>query len=266
MFANLKKPKSLTQYKLMRGVTDFGNLNQFNLYESGYSFLIVCQIPKFMETLANQNTDFKNLVDNYVHILEYEFRGLDGIENITSDTLEITDGISNLNMISKVTEQSASTVSMRFFEKSGSSITKFHEAFLHGIKDPRTQIKRYHGLIDSGALEAGYENEVFTFLYFVTDNTATQIEKAYLLLSAQPTSAETSIYNSEKGSIENKEITVEFNCYPVKGEKIYEKAKQMLDWMNNKENTNKLIVDSNNFEYTGINKVPVPAKSNGVVE
>ena len=262
MFENLKKPRNLTQYKLMRGVTDFGNLNQFNLYESGYSFLIVCQVPKFMEVLGSENSDFQDLLDNYTHILEYEFRGLDGLENITSDTLEITDGISTLNMISKVTEQSASTISMRFFEKSGSAITKFHEAFLHGIKDPKTQIKRYHGLIDSGKLEDGYENEIFTFLYFVTDNTATQIEKAYLLLSAQPTTAETSIYNSEKGAIENKEISVEFNCYPVKGEKIYQKAKQMLDWMNNSENPDKLIVDSNNFEYSGIEKINVPKTNN----
>lgn len=258
MFDNLKKPRNLTQYKLMQGVTDFGNLNQFNLYESGYSFLVVCQVPKFMEVLASENSSFQDLLDNYVHILEYEFRGLDGLENITSETMELTNGISTLNMISKVTEQSASTVSMRFFEKSGSAITKFHEAYLQGIKDPKTQIKHYHGLISSGKLEAGFENEVFMFLYFVTDNTATEIEKAYLLLSAQPTTAETSIYNSEKGQIENKEISVEFNCFPVKGEKIYEKAKQMLNWMNNSENPNKLVVDSNNFEYSGIDKVTIP--------
>lgn len=258
MFENLKKPRNLTQYKLMQGVTDFGNLNQFNLYESGYSFLVVCQVPKFMEVLASENSDFQDLLDNYVHILEYEFRGLDGIENITSETMELTNGISNINMISKVTEQSASTISMRFFEKSGSAITKFHEAFLQGIKDPKTQIKHYHGLIESGKLEAGFENEVFMFLYFVTDNTAREIEKAYLLLSAQPTTAETSIYNSEKGTIENKEISVEFNCFPVKGEKVYEKAKQMLNYMNNSENPNKLVVNSNNFEYTGIDKVTIP--------
>lgn len=260
MFSNLKKPRNLTQYKLMQGVTDFGNLNQFNLYETGYSFLVVCQVPKFMELLAAENSDFKDLLDNYVHILEYEFRGLDGLDNITTDTLEITNGISNLNLISKVNEQSASQVSMRYFEKSGSVITKFHEAYLQGIKDPKTQIKHYHGLIESGKLEAGYENEVFMFLYFVTDNTAREIEKAYLLLSAQPTSAETSIYNSEKGSIENKEITVEFNCFPVKGEKVYEKAKQMLNWMNNSENPNKLVVNSDNFAYSGIDKVTIPKK------
>lgn len=260
MFGNLKKPRNLTQYKLMQGVTDFGNLNQFNLYETGYSFLVVCQVPKFMEVLAAENSDFKNLLDNYVHVLEYEFRGLDGLENITSETLELTNGISNLNVISKVVEQSASTVSMRFFEKSGSLITKFHEAFLQGIKDPKTQIKHYHGLIESGKLEAGYENEVFMMLYFVTDNTATEIEKAYLLLSAQPTTAETSIYNSEKGSIENKEISVEMNCFPVKGDEVSAKAKQMLAWMNNSENPNKLVVNSDNFKYNGVDKVTIPKR------
>lgn len=261
MFDNLKQPVNLTQYKLMQGVTDFGNLAQFNLYESGYSFLVVVKMAKFMEVLAEENSGFRQLVDNYRHILEYEFRGLDGLENITSETLEITNGISNINIISKVNEQSASTVSMRFFEKSGSTITRFHEAYLQGIKDPKTQVKHYHGLIKSGKLEPGYENETFTFLYFVTDNTVTNIEKAYLLLSAQPTTAETSIYNSEKGSIENKEISVEYNCYPVKGELIYNKAKKVLDWMNNSENPNKLVVDSNNFNYTGIDSITVNGKA-----
>jgi len=256
MFSGTKQPRNLTQYKLMQGVTDFGNLAQFNNYETGYSFLIVCQVPKFLEMLASENTEYRNLLDNYTHILEYEFRGLDGIENITSETLDNTNGISTLNIISKVMEQSASQVQMRFFEKSGSTITKLHELFLTGIKDPRTQVKTYHGLIEQGKLEDGYENETFILLYGVTDNTFRKIEKSYLLLAGQPTTAETNIYNSEKGEIGNKELSVEFNCFPVKGEVIYQKAQAALDWMNSTENPNKITLDSSNFEYTGTQKIP----------
>ena len=256
MYDGLKEPRNLTEYKLMRGVTDFGNLHQFNMYETGYSFLVVCQIPKFMEMLASTDEKIQTIVDNFVHILEYEFKGLDGIEDLTTDTLDIADGISTLNLISKVNEQSASTVTMRFYEKSGSAITKFLETYLTGIKDSRTQIKNYHGLIRDGKLEAGYEHEIFTLLYFVTDNNATQIEKAYLLLSAQPNKAETSIYNSEKGTIENKELSLEFNCFPVKGESVYSSAKNVLDYMNSSKNPNRLTVDSTNFGYTGIERIP----------
>ena len=253
MFENLKTPKDITKYTLMRGVTDFGNLNQFDLYETGYSFLTIISVPKYLETLAEQDTNFGNLFKNYLHVLEYEFRGLDGIEDVTSDSIELTNGISQMNVISKVNQQSASQVSMRYFEKSGSVLTRVHETFLKGIKDPKTQFKHYHGLIDSGKLEPGYENEVFTFLYGVTDNTGRELEKAYLLLSAQPTKAETSMYNSEKGEIATKEVTCEFNCFPINGDTIDAKAKAYLDYLNTV-----ITKNSNNFGYTGIDKITVP--------
>ena len=255
MYDFLKKPRDITKYTLMRGVTDFGNLDQYNLFETGYSFLTIVSVPKWLETLASTDSNFATLFANYLHILEYEFRGLDGLEDITSDSLELTNGISTMNMISKVNQQSASQVSMRYFEKSGSVITRVHETFLKGIKDPRTQFKHYHGLIDSGALEAGYENEVFTFLYGVTDNTGTELEKAYLLLSAQPTKAETSMYVSEKGEIDKKEVTCEFNCFPITGNLVDQKAKAYLDYLNTV-----ITKDSSSFAYTGIDKVTVPKK------
>lgn len=261
MFENLKKPRNLTQYKLMQGVTDFGNLSQWNLYESGYSFLKVISVPRYVQMLADSNSDTKALLENYKHILEYEFRGLDGLDNITSETFELTNGISNINVISKTIMQSASTVSMRFFEKSGSPITRMHELFLTGIKDPRTLVKTYHGLIAAGKIEAGYENEIFSFLYFVTDNTATEIEKAYLLVAAQPTTAELNIYNSEKGTVEQKEITAEFNCFPITGALVNAKAKATLDWMNSDDNPDKLVTQYDNYKYTGIDDIDPKADS-----
>ena len=55
LFSNLKKCDDLKQYNLMYGVTDFSELEQFNMYESGYQFLKVIQIPKFIEELAKHN-------------------------------------------------------------------------------------------------------------------------------------------------------------------------------------------------------------------
>lgn len=259
MFNGLIDPRNYTDYTLMRGVTDFGNLKQYNLYESGYSFLVVVGVPTFLEKLADADDSYKKLLNIYTHVLENEFRGIDGLEDLSVDTIELTNGISTLNVISKVNMQSASTVSMRFFEKSGTPITRLHELYLKGLKDPRTQVKTYHGLIEGmvngkavPTLEAGYENEIFTFLYFVTDNTVTKVEKAYMLLAGQPTKAETSIFNSEKGSIETKEITAEFNCFPIVGDIVNAKAKLYLDYMNNPATpaSKKLIKSSDDFAYT----------------
>lgn len=256
MLKNVKQPKNLMQYSLMRGVTDYGNLAQFDLFEKGYSGLAVLARPKYIETLGSTDQEVRDLLENFCAILECEFRGLDGIPDITAEAGTITNGITELQIIQKVTEDTSIQVSMRFWEKSGSTITKFTEYYLRGIKDPKTQAKHYHGLIQAGILSGGYENEVFTLLYYVTDNTYLQLEKAYLLLDAQLVTAETSMYNSERGQIDFQEVTVTFNCFPVTGDDVNLGAKNIIDFLvSENAGSKRLILDSNNFKFTGIDKI-----------
>lgn len=255
MFDYLIQPKDITKYTLMRGVTDFGNLAQYNLYEKGYPFLVLISIPKFLELLAQKSDVYNNLITNYKHVLEYEFRGIDGLEDLTVDTNTLTNGINDVSIITKVNQQSNGSFSMRYFEKQGSLITKVHKLFLEGIKDSRSTAKHYHGLIRDGVLEAGYENEVFSFLYFVTDNTVQKVESAYLIVDGQPQSAETSMYNNEKGTIEFFETTVTMTGFPISNDLVDQKAKEVLDWMNNPSNPNQIVLDSNRFNYTGIDRI-----------
>ena len=240
----------------MRGAPDFANVEMWNEYESGYSYLVIVKIPTFLEKLRDKSSKYKNLIDGYLHVLEYEFKGLDGIENITSETGQIDTGISNLQFINKVNVQSSSTFSMRYTEKSGGLITRVHELFLTGIKDGRTQIKHYHGLLESEDIaEAGYENETFSFMYLVTDNTFKQLEKCYYIVAAQPTTANTEIYNSQKGEIEFKEVSVEFIGFPLTGAAIEAKGKAMLEWLTSPKNPNPYVINSNNFAYTGVKDI-----------
>ena len=206
---SVKQPKSITQYDLFRGVTDFGDLGQFDYYESGYSFLFVIQGAKFLNEYAvdaeenGYDKEFTSIYRNYMHMLEFEFLGLDGLDNMTSESMNISNGIDEMQLINKVKLQSAANISMRYKERSGGLITKFHSKFLSGIRDPRTGVKHYHGMIAKDKVKPGFENEVFTFLYVVTDNTTRNVEKAWLLVGAQPTTSEFNIYNSEKGNVEN---------------------------------------------------------------
>ena len=201
LFEHTKDFKDVTSYNLMRGVPDFGSLVQFNPYETGYAAFIVCRIPKFIEMLASKNTKYEQLVNNFVHIIEYEFKSFDGLQDINADTIQLGDDLNNINVINKVNMQSASEFTLTYDEKSGSPLTKFAKLYLTGIKDPRTQVKTYHGLIHSGAMEPGFENEVFTFLYIATDNTMREVEAAYLLIGCQLNSADTDMYNYTKGDI-----------------------------------------------------------------
>ena len=250
MFSSLMSTRDLSKFTLMRGVTDYANLEAYNLYESSYSFLVLVQVPEFMKKLCDQNSEYKKMFDTYCHILEYDFRGLSGIDNITAETGELTNGISNVEIINKVTMQAASSFTMRYFERHGSVITRTHELFLRGIKDPRTQVKHYNGLIPKGLMEPGYENEVFSFMYLVCDNTLMNREKCIYIVAAQPTGAQWDIYNSEKGSIEFKELDVEFKGYPIVGRKINEKGKEFLDWI--RQNTTWGEME---FNYTGVDNM-----------
>jgi len=218
-------PRNLTQYTAYRGVTDFSQIGQFNQYESGYQFLSVLQMPTFLE----KNASMDQMCKNFRHMLEFEFRGLDGLPDLQADTFEITDGINSQRMINKVTMETSTTVSMQYFEKAGGLITKFSEYYLTGIKDPKTQAKTYHGLIADNILPPGLENEIFTLMYYVTDNTMLRLERAVLLANCQLTRAELSMYNGSRDNISNKEMTIEFNCFPIYGYEVDKAAKYLLE-------------------------------------
>lgn len=256
IFANTKDFKDVTTYRLMRGVPDFGSLVQFNPYETGYAAFIICQMPRFMEVLSQNNASYNKLVSNWRHIIEYEFKSFDGLEGLTADTIQLGDDLNNINVISKVNMQSASEFSLTYDEKSGSPLTKFAKLYLTGIKDPRTQVKTYHGLIHEGLMEPGFENEVFTFLFITTDNTMREVENAVLLIGCQLNSADLDMYNYTKGDISKREVTVKFSGYPVQSTYINESATAMMKYLlSSAAGARRIVVNSDDYNYTGTEQI-----------
>ena len=257
MFTDLKTPRDLTGYTLFRGTTDFSQLQQFDLFESGYPYLIVVSVPDFLQKMADKDSDVAKLLNNYVHILEYEFRGFQsGLENLTGETSPINNGFSDMNVITKTTGQSAQTFSMNYYEKSGSTITKMHELYLRSIRDPGSGFKHYNGLIGFGAdqiqpSEAGFHKECFSFLYIHTDNTGMLVENATYIVGAMPTTSELSIYNGVKGDVQFHEIGAEFSGFPIRGKAVNERASAILNWMNNAANAKMVQRNSWDYKYDG---------------
>lgn len=247
----VKMPRSVSEYTLMKGVTDFSNLKQFDMFETGYSFLTVVSVPRFMQILASKDDNIRNLQEGMVHIMEGEFRGLTGIPDVVADAGTISNGANELQIVNNVTMDTSIQVSMSFWERSGSLITKYIEYYLTGIKDPYSKAKTYHGLIGSVVNEPGPDWEAFTFLYYVTDNTMRKVEKAYLLCNAQPTTAPTSqVYNAQKGTYEFVEVETTFNCFPIVGDQVNKYASMMLQNDLTTTETNRvLILDSNNYKF-----------------
>ena len=248
----IKMPRSVTEYTLMKGVTDFSNLKQFDVFESGYSFLTVVGVPEFMTLLGNKDTRVKNLQDGFVHLMEGEFRGLSGLPDITADAGTLTNGTNEMMLINNVTMDTSVTVEMTFWERSGGLITNYLTHYLTGIKDPYSKAKTYHGLVGNPIMDPGPQYEVFTFLYYVTDNTMRKVEKAFLLANAQPTSAPLStLYNSTRGTIDYQEISVSFNCFPIIGDQINKYAAMMLqnDISAANGSSRKLVLDFNDYQW-----------------
>ena len=264
MFINTKDFKDVTTYRLMRGVPDFGSLVQFNPYETGYAAFIICQMPKFLELLAKYDANYNKLISNWAHIIEYEFKSFDGLEALSADTIQLGDDLNSINVISKVNMQSASEFSLTYDEKSGSPLTKFAKLYLTGIKDPRTQVKTYHGLIHSNKMEPGFENEVFTFLFITTDNTMREVENAVLLIGCQLNSADLDMYNYTKGDIAKREVTVKFSGYPVQSTYIDKAAQNMMSFLLSSDaGARQIIVNSDEYHYTGTEQVVKTLESYG---
>ena len=259
MFTDLKEPRDVTAYTLFRGTTDFTQLQQFDLYESGYPYLIVVSIPDFLTKMAERDTEVAKLLNSYVHILEYEFKGLtSGLESIASDTGEITNGMQTMNVITKVNAPSATTIGMTYQEKSGSILTKMHELYLRSVKDPATGFKTYNGLIGFGGdqimpQDAGFHKECFSFLYMHTDNTGLLVERAAYFVGCMPTSASMDHYNGQKGEISFQDFNCEFTAFPIQGSKINRRAKEILDWMNSSANNHMVHRNSWDYEYEALN-------------
>ena len=247
----IKLPRNLTEFSLMKGITDYSNLKQFDVFEGGYSFLTVVGVPSFMDTLANKFTEVRNLQDGFVHIIEGEFRGLSGIPDLTADAGTITNGVNELQVINNVNMDTSIQVDMSFWERSGGLITNYLNYYLTGIKDPYSKAKTYHGLVGTTISDPGPMYEVFTFLYYVTDNTMRNIEKAYLLANAQPTMAPNgTLYNTQRGQMDFQEISLTFNCFPIIGDKVNKYAAMMLhNDLTTSDRSRKIVLDFNDYEW-----------------
>lgn len=251
IFEGLKKNYE-GNYVLTRGAQDFGNLSQYNMYEKGYPFLVMVKAPDCLTKLGQINKEYESMISSFLHILEYEFRGLDGLEAIGSETQSIEDGLSTIEVITKVTQQSASTFSMRYNEKAGSLLTRVEELYLRGLRDPRTGFKHYNGLIPDYIPDPGFDKECFSFLYFTTDNTGLAIEKAYYIVSAQLVESDHTVYDSEKGTVEFAEVQVQFRGFPITGAEVNKQAYKVLDYINNSSTAEGLRLHkrSDTFAYT----------------
>jgi hypothetical protein len=256
LFTDLRSPRDVTGYTLFRGTTDWSQLQQFDYFEKGYPYLVLVSTPDFLNKMADADTEVANLLNSYKHIIEYEFTGFDstGIDDITSDPLNISNGMQDINVIGKTNMTGGTTFSMNYNERAGGTLSKMHELYLRSVRDPATGFKTYNGLIstDDNAIvkpsEISFQNETFSYLYMHTDPSGLELEQAIYWIGCYPTTANITQYTEAKrGDISFSEVTVEYQGFPLRGSAINKKAKEILDWMNS--SSNNLMVHRNSWDY-----------------
>jgi len=256
MLQYVKRPRNIAEFTLMKGVTDFSNLKQFDLYETSYGQLVICSVPKFMDLLCARTPVLKDCQDTLIHVMEGDFKGIDGLPDIVGEAATITNGVNELMLINNVTMDTSIQVSMNYYERSGSPLTKYIKTYLNCLKDPYSKAKTYGGLIADGTItDPGSDYEVFTLLYFVTDNTCRKIEMAYLLANAQFTMAPmATLYNAQRGDIQFPEIQLTMNAFPIIGDEVNLLAAKYLEYTLTTSNSDRLVLDSTDFNWYALNK------------
>lgn len=259
MFTDLRKPRDVTGYTLFRGTTDWTQLQQFDLFEKGYPYLVVVSIPDFLSKMAAADNEVATLVNSYKHIIEYEFLGFDsGIDDITTESMTIDNLMQQMEVIGKVTAPGMTDFSMSFNERAGGTLSKMHELYLRSVRDPASGFKTYNGLIGTGENaiikpeDISFQKETFSFLYMHTDPTGLELEQAIYIVAGWPTSANLSQYIAKRGAIEFSEVDCTFKGFPIRGKQVNKRAKAILDWMNSESNALMVHRNSWDFEYAAL--------------
>lgn len=201
------------------------NLDQMTPYIPGISRLYFHKVPYFMQTA------FPNLTDNFRSYIETGFKAISGIGDLSATEATIEGGWANqkLDNISTVTDDTTQ-IEVTLYEQTGSPVRQFIETWMTGIRDPRSGVAHYHGVVTSpvsgrgGDVDYGEQNHTGEFVYVVLDPTAQYIEYAALLAHVWPKNVPKQHLNYTSGDRGPAEMQLQFSCIKYEGKYINEIA------------------------------------------
>lgn len=213
----LVRDPSLTDHIVDPGKDSFFNghvaqgANSRDPYVSGFAFIKWIKVPKWIS--PDEGRGFKQLS-------ERNFKAFQGLSDMQMDTGAITAGFTNNETsFAKGGVQKQEGFTIRHQEKSGGEITKDYNAWVSGIRDPKTGIATYPR---KSGLAYHSDNHTGILLYVVTrpdaDNFGkgpdqSNIEFAALFTHVMPTKILLNHYNYEAGNHDNAESEQEFKGY-----------------------------------------------------
>lgn len=224
---NIKQnTKDFHEYSLFMGGLDVTakNIDQLDPLRTNFVRIFITRIPRFMTKMD------MDACKRFKHLCEMGFVGIDGIQNTTMDTEEVTGGYAgNRFKIPGVVKDDTDSVTIKLYEFSGSPIREFIDTWMTGISDPLTGLSHYHGYIsDTCTFKAS--NHTMEMFYVATDPTGREdgIEYACMFANMMPTEVKKDHFNFEPGSHPAVQIDVPFTANRYESPQINEIAKALL--------------------------------------
>lgn len=231
MRKNMKSYKEMSYFIAGIDVTD-QNLDQLTPYIPGITRMFMHKEPYFMQIAFPEETD------NFKSYIETGYKSISGIADMQVQSEQIQGGWANQNyeVISSVTDDT-DTISIGIYEQTGSPVREYLELWISGIRDPRSGVAHYHGVVETpdhnngqnttygdvrtqGQINANNpsgiwvpyceRNHTAEFVYYDLDPTAHYIEYACMFAHAFPKGVKKDHLNYSSGDRAPVEMTVDF--------------------------------------------------------
>lgn len=215
------------------------NLSGFDPYIQGTSRIFMYTPPFFMtEGFPDQTRVFKSIV-------ETGYTRVDGIADLTVDFVEFEGGFagqkfSNVSLVRDDTD----TFTITVYEQSGSPVREFLDTWVTGVRDPRSGVATYHGImLEHGEsypaattvnaagqtvskVPYGEKYHTAEFIYYDLTPNMQDLEYACMLAHCFPTKVPKSHLNYEHGVRDNVSMDIELRT--TKYESSY--INQIAEW------------------------------------
>lgn len=220
---NSVSDKTLTQYALFAGGLDMTNASAEN-YDpliTGYGRLFMVRKPKFLQ----KETSYSSDLTVYKHILEYGNTGVSGINDITTETDNMTGGYAGKQVeLMTGAKDDTTSFTVKVYEFTGSPIRKINHLWISGVSDLMSGLATYHGT----DLPVKQSNHTAEFIYVVTDRSGQNVEYACMFANCFPKSVKEDHFNYDAGTHNLVQLDVEFSCVKYESIAINYYADQLI--------------------------------------
>lgn len=221
-----RNTKSFENFSYFLGgidVTD-QNLDQFTPYIQGVSRIFMHKLPPFMVAFdSSMSNRFKTFI-------EAGYTRIDGIGDISVDFTDFEGGFAGQKFSNvSLARDDTDTITISCYELTGSPLREYIDTWITGVRDIRSGIAHYHGVMNPTTMPYSEKNHTAEFVYVTMDPTGQDIEYSALFAHCFPTKVPKSHLNYEKGNRDNVLLDMEFRTTKYESPAINDVGKWYLN-------------------------------------